>query len=201
MYAMPGGRPREFDVDACVDVAMETFWRHGWDGTGIAELAEAMGIGRQSLYNAFGDKRQVFLTAVRRYGERRDEECREILAGAQTTLDAVRAVLRRVGGAEDAPCKGCLVSNAAPRFADADPEIMAALRWQMGAPERVFSGWIQRAVDRGELPAGADRDGLAKTLAVLVTGLSSQSVAFDDPSRIDVTIHLAELAWREAEGS
>jgi AcrR family transcriptional regulator len=64
---MPGGRPRAFDPEAALDAALEVFWRQGYEGTSLAELTEAMGINRPSLYASFGNKEQLFGAALDRY--------------------------------------------------------------------------------------------------------------------------------------
>ena len=48
--------------------ARDLFWRHGYDGTGIRQLEEGLGIGRKSLYDTFGSKRELFHAALERYG-------------------------------------------------------------------------------------------------------------------------------------
>ena len=57
------GRPIEFDQDEALERALQVFWRHGYEGTSLDALCEAMQIGRQSLYNTFGDKRALFLVS------------------------------------------------------------------------------------------------------------------------------------------
>ncbi|MDT7648792.1 MAG: TetR/AcrR family transcriptional regulator, transcriptional repressor for nem operon, partial [Pseudonocardiales bacterium] len=47
---------------------MEEFWTHGYANTSPAQLAEATGVGKGSLYNTFGSKRQLFDQALARYG-------------------------------------------------------------------------------------------------------------------------------------
>src|SRR5512139_3231149 len=58
------GRPRSFDPDEVLEHAMGVFWRKGFDATGVADLEAATGLGRQSLYGAFGDKRALFAQVV-----------------------------------------------------------------------------------------------------------------------------------------
>src|SRR6516164_5154650 len=60
-------RPREFDEGEVLDRALATFWEHGYEGTSIDDLVAATGLGRASLYGAFGDKEQIFARALERY--------------------------------------------------------------------------------------------------------------------------------------
>src|ERR1700726_688126 len=60
-------RPREFDRDGAVERAMSVFWRKGYAATSTDDLLRAMNIGRQSLYDTFGDKHRLYLEALQRY--------------------------------------------------------------------------------------------------------------------------------------
>jgi AcrR family transcriptional regulator len=66
---MAGGRPRSFDGDVALDRALEVFWRQGYEGTAISDLTKAIGINAPSLYNAFGNKEQLFVKVLDRYAE------------------------------------------------------------------------------------------------------------------------------------
>lgn len=57
-------RPREFDRGEALQRAMRVFWAKGFAATSTDDLVQAMGIGRQSLYNAFGDKKRLYLEAL-----------------------------------------------------------------------------------------------------------------------------------------
>ena len=61
------GRPREFDVDKALDLALQVFWRKGYEGASMADLTETMGITKPSLYSAFGNKEELFRKALDRY--------------------------------------------------------------------------------------------------------------------------------------
>lgn len=60
-------RPREFDHDDVLRIAFDQFWRKGVRGTSLADIAREAGVQRGSLYNAFGSKEALFLTAYETY--------------------------------------------------------------------------------------------------------------------------------------
>ena len=70
-YARPRGRPRSFDEGAALDKAIQVFWSKGYDGVTVDDLVAGMGVGRPSLYSVFGDKRTLFLRALKAYAERK----------------------------------------------------------------------------------------------------------------------------------
>ena len=61
------GRPRAYDPGAALDSAAQLFWEHGFADATLDDLSEAMGMGRPSIYNAFGDKESLFLRALERF--------------------------------------------------------------------------------------------------------------------------------------
>src|SRR5947207_4281178 len=64
---MAMGRPREFDLEKALDVALHVFWRRGYEGASMTDLTEAMGITKPSLYAAFGNKEELFRKTLDRY--------------------------------------------------------------------------------------------------------------------------------------
>src|SRR5437660_6287285 len=87
------GRPREFDVEAALDRALEVFWRKGYEGASLPDLTRAMGINRPSLYAAFGNKEGLFRKALDRYAEGPAAYVREAL-----NEPTARAVAERMLG-------------------------------------------------------------------------------------------------------
>lgn len=61
------GRPRVFDMDEALDMALKIFWARGYEGASIAELTETIGVSKPSLYAAFGNKEELFYKALMRY--------------------------------------------------------------------------------------------------------------------------------------
>ena len=97
------GRPREFERDEALDQAMQLFWSQGYERTGVADLCSHMGLGRQSLYNTFGDKESLFVEALRHYRQARLRPMLETLRGSGSGLQNVMTILDswQTAGAEE----------------------------------------------------------------------------------------------------
>src|ERR1700743_2687669 len=87
--AMP--RPRESDETAALEAAVECFWRRGYEATSLRDLTASMGLAAPSLYNAFGDKQELFARALELYLER---TTRDRLRRLEDTLPAEKAIER-----------------------------------------------------------------------------------------------------------
>jgi AcrR family transcriptional regulator len=99
-------RPKEFDQDVALDAAVGVFREHGFAAASAGMLTEAMKIGRQSLYDTFGDKWQLYCQAVRRYGDGETRRHLEALAAGATPLDGIRRLMARVVAEARQPCLG-----------------------------------------------------------------------------------------------
>ena len=119
-------RPREFDRDEALDRAMRVFWSRGYSGTSTEDLLAAMEIGRQSLYNAFGDKRKLYLEALDRYQQHSIAAHIERLTRGASALAGIKALLLgtiadNAGDREN----GCMGVNSVGEFGATDAEVNA----------------------------------------------------------------------------
>jgi AcrR family transcriptional regulator len=62
------GRPREFDLDAAIDLATLLFWQNGYEGTLLSDLTSTIGLTSPRLYFAFGGMEGLFRRVIERYG-------------------------------------------------------------------------------------------------------------------------------------
>jgi AcrR family transcriptional regulator len=165
------GRPRAFDVDEALDAAVDVFWRRGFAGASLSELAGAMGVNKPSVYGAFGDKAQLFQAALRRYVERNMGYVTDAL-DRPTARECARAFL--VGNAQAVTMPGrppgCL-SVQAVATPDGSGEF-AALAENRAAVQRLFADRFRRAIADGDLPAGEDPDELAAFLITVSSGFA-----------------------------
>jgi AcrR family transcriptional regulator len=170
--AISMGRPREFDLDAALDEAMEVFWRRGYEGATIAELTGAMGINPPSLYAAFGSKEGLLKAALNRYTTQRNECMAEILS-APTAREVAERGLLKLADLQTDPANppGCLLvagGLACGVGSENIPFELAAHRAQM--EDQLRERFI-RARKEGDLSAKSDPAALARYLSAVIAGI------------------------------
>ena len=129
-------RPREFDRADALSKAMAVFWLKGYAATSTADLLEAMQIGRQSMYDTFGDKHALYLEALQHYNE---SSIAELLRSLQsgTAIDGIAKMLYTFAARpEKDNAKGCMGVNAVCEFGDTDLQVCAARCQQCGPEQR-----------------------------------------------------------------
>jgi TetR/AcrR family transcriptional repressor of nem operon len=99
-------RPKEFDEDEALEAAIGVFREHGYAATSAGMLIEAMRIGRQSLYDTFGDKWQLYCSAVQRYAATETQAHLEALRRGSTAMGGIRQMIERVVAKARKPCLG-----------------------------------------------------------------------------------------------
>jgi AcrR family transcriptional regulator len=116
------GRPRSFDESAALARAIQVFWQKGYDGVTIDDLVAAMGVGRPSLYSIFGDKRTIFLRALRTYAEGKGARAAQALQSPATLRDSLASFLKFnvTSATEKGSARGCLLMCVAPLVDDAE---------------------------------------------------------------------------------
>src|ERR1700733_8188114 len=93
-YERTRGRPRSFDERDALEKAILVFRSKGYDGVTIDDLVAGMGVGRPSLYAIFGDKRAIFLRALRAYAERKGASAAKALLSPQSLRNSIASFLR-----------------------------------------------------------------------------------------------------------
>src|SRR5512132_4000579 len=86
-------RPRQFHEEEVLEKAMQLFWEKGYEATSISDLEEHLGLGRQSIYNVFGDKRQIFLNALASYARSSCAVVDRVLVHGKEGLESIRAYM------------------------------------------------------------------------------------------------------------
>ena len=178
-------RPKAFDRDVALERAMHVFWARGYEATSLDDLLREMNIGRQSLYDTFGDKRALFLEALARYRQLLDGFVAGCLAGQPSVKAGIRQLFDGVvADSEDRKRRGCLLVNTAIELAPHDPEAARLVNAGQLATERAFERALQLARRRGELANGKRIRPLARFLVGALLGMRVVAKADPDPRRL-----------------
>jgi len=166
-------RLKAFDEDRALDSAVDCFWARGYEATSVRDLAEAMGIGGASLYNAYGDKRELFIRSLERYANR---SMRERIARIEARLEprlAIGAFLAEIvdRSAKDADCKGCLLVNSALDVAPHDAEIGRLVAAYLGEIRAFFKRSLLAARQAGQVHKRLDVDAASAHLLGVMLGI------------------------------
>lgn len=175
------GRPKNFEPDAAVAQAMETFWTKGYAGTSPADLAEATGVGKGSLYHAFGSKRELFGKALELYGRAGSEMTEAFLNEPGTAKERIRAYLVLLIETDlslPAP-RGCLAANTALELGGKDAEATESVRRMTNETIRLFAARIRQGQRDGDVAADLDAEPLAQFLMNTVVGLRVMTQTHD----------------------
>lgn len=186
-------RPREFDQDQALDAAVGVFREHGYEGTSASMLVDAMKIGRQSLYDTFGDKWQLYCSALRRYASGEAAAHISALAKGPRAIDGLRALMDRVA---DEAGRACLGVGSIWEFGRTRRELTeirtAAGRTLFAA----IASRIREAQAQGDLAPDLDPEQAVAFLTVNIGGLR---IAARDGAGRERLRALARLALRALE--
>ncbi|WP_020667180.1 TetR/AcrR family transcriptional regulator [Amycolatopsis nigrescens] len=178
-------RPRSFDEKQVLNAVRDQFWDAGYAATSLEDLMRVSGLGKGSLYAAFGDKRQLFLRALHSYTDDIHGQLREALAEAPRALDALRMLLEAPAGADVR--RGCLMANSTCELGNADPEVLDHAHRTYETSTALIGDCVARAQREGDLPAGADPIALARALLAAQQGLVFMSRTGLDTATLTAT--------------
>jgi AcrR family transcriptional regulator len=190
------GRPREFCTDAALAAALGVFWSRGYEGASMAELTEAMGITKPSLYAAFGNKEALFHKALDLYET-------EKLAYTREALDrpSARAVAEHfMRGAIANQCsvdnpKGCLgVISATACGLEAEP-IKADIIKRRASSHAALVERFRQAQREGDLPEHIDPEALTHYLFAILQGMAVQAGSGATRADLERVVETSLMVW------
>ncbi|HET7888908.1 MAG TPA: TetR/AcrR family transcriptional regulator [Bradyrhizobium sp.] len=161
---------RQFDEQEVIALALNVFWRKGLGEATMQDLAEATGVQRGSLYNAYGDKEAIFLRAFDRYAADFLASVENLLANGDVAtrlrnfLDS--AIVNMTGGS---PPRGCLTTRTALNAGIASEAVRGRVQHLLGELERAVGKAINAAPDGPALP---EANRLARVVVTFTRGLA-----------------------------
>jgi TetR/AcrR family transcriptional regulator, transcriptional repressor for nem operon len=185
-------KSKQFDKHVALDEAMDLFWERGYHATSIQDLVDRLGVNRQSLYDTYGGKEQLFLSALERYRELQGAPLRRTLEREGPARVVLRQffeeMIENLTGGE---CKGCFMANTTTGLAGQDESIFNICAANHRQLEAAFSGLLLRAQQNGEIAADRALLPMARFLVNTINGLGVTAKATRDKKVLEEIVDVA----------
>ncbi len=193
----PGrGRPRKFDEEVVLGLAMDLFWDRGYRATTTRDLEVALGMSQPSIYNAFGSKQVLLLRAIDRYEGQVETELLSLLDSDPDGYQAIsRFFLELADWVAQNKYRGCLVVNLMAGEVD-DPVITERVRSYRAKIRQAMVAAIERSESDSGVVAGQADLLLAAVLGLHITARTAD--ATDEVQTMTAGIRSQIAAWRAA---
>lgn len=180
-------RPQAFDRQQALRAALQVFWKQGYASTSMADLLQAMGLSRSSLYASYGDKRQLFIEALDLFAKSAQKHFRAI-ESLDDPREIVRTFLRTSFDVECQELKlGCMLVNTVLELAGVDEELAQLANSKIALIEKLLEQGFVRAQQAGKLSPHHNPLALSRLLMTVSQGLRV-SARVSDKSHIDEVV-------------
>ncbi|RXZ83099.1 TetR/AcrR family transcriptional regulator [Paenibacillaceae bacterium] len=180
-------RSKEFDTTEVLHKAMKVFGYYGYEGTSLQTLLDGLGIARQSLYDTYGTKRELFIKAVQHYVDEKSSAVVAYLERAEPVRKVIAEIFQTIVSAlqDEERREECLILYSAIDQAPHDPEIAALFERDRMLLEKAFYEALVRAQSRGEINQNQDLNALARYLYHARYGLTQVAKLSCDPKVLE----------------
>lgn len=168
------GRPRGFCRTEALEKALALFCENGYEATSVAQLGQAMNMSPPSLYNAFGNKENLFIEVLDYYYKPHENIVQKLFSEKCTTEEAIEKLFdlsRSYHMKENS--LGCLIVNSAINVCAKDSTISSKIKSLHDNNESVVYGRLKRGQEEGDIPHSADIRGLSRYINGALQGAAA----------------------------
>jgi len=165
-------RPKEFNQDRALRKAIRLFSQQGFAATSTDDLMRVMDVGRQSMYDTFGDKRALFLQALKMYVAESVHSINVELERSGSALSAVQKALVTFAERKDlSSAEGCMGLNAISEFGQRDADVTRIIGNAARLQRQTLIRVLQKAKKQEELSSDADLVSMADFFESTLAGI------------------------------
>ncbi len=169
-------RPREFDEAVVLKAARNAFWERGYAATSVDDLTAATGLGKGSLYAAFGNKRDLFLRIFGAYCDGGVASAGRTLDGPdETAMQRIESYVASIaqGTISDKAQRGCLLAKGTAELAGSDEEVAARAFAALSSIEDKLVACVAGAQRNGDLLQTIPARKIGRTLLATLRGIEA----------------------------
>ncbi|HHD79363.1 MAG TPA: TetR/AcrR family transcriptional regulator [Epsilonproteobacteria bacterium] len=151
------GRPKAFDEQEALTVAMHYFWEHGYDNTSLDNLLLAMGIKKSSFYATFKSKEEVFSRCLVLYREDSYKQLQALKAQVgpkEAMLMLTHITIKELE--ETGNVKGCLLINSGKECYNRYTVLSQQIKIEFNFVQDLFVEFVKEAQELGEIKSKKD---------------------------------------------
>lgn len=180
-------RTKDFDEKEVLQKAVCVFWNKGYNATSLTDLTDGLGISRSSLYDTFGNKRQLYLKALDAYQQQYGGQLCTLIRESVSAKAAIEGLLNLVAAdlLSDKQRKGCFMVNAGIELAAHDAEVNNLICQSEQQLEQAFLKVIQQGQERSEISKDKDSQAIARFFGNTVKGMQVSAKSITDPRFFD----------------
>lgn len=164
-------RPRQFDEEAVLAAVRDQFWTAGYAATSLHDLLRVTGLGKGSLYAAFGDKHQLYMRVLGDYVQTTHGALRAVLADAPRAVDGLRRYLLSPAQDPDGARRGCFLANSTSEMAAADTDVLSFSHSAFEERATILAEAVARAQREGDLSPDTDPQHTARVILAAQQGI------------------------------
>ena len=170
---MTRGRPKKFNHFDALEKAVRLFWEKGYEGASLNELIEVMSISRQSMYNSFGNKRDLFIQCLEYYIHNSSQDMKKVFESSDhAEVKLTQFIEMILGYLSDENSKGCFASVAVQEMAQKDPEIKRILDKKYDNNREMFQRFFTSALENNEIESALNGTELAYLFDSILLGMT-----------------------------
>jgi AcrR family transcriptional regulator len=192
----PRGRPSAFNYDVVLEKALNVFWSRGYEGASMAELTEAMGINRPSIYAAYGNKEELFNKVLGRYMAGPVAYVAEAMSESTAKQVAEKFLTKSADFlSNESNPRGCMIAIGTLFSGEGSEQVQGELISYRQGYEKALRERFDLAKSQNDLPQAVNTAALAKYIATVHQGMSVQSTSGATKEELLAVVQQALNNW------
>jgi AcrR family transcriptional regulator len=181
------GRPASFDQTETLETIQSVFWDNGYSATSLDDIMQSTGLGKGSLYGAYGSKQEMYLLAFTDYCDWAVADVEERLRGNDAdALVRLRAYIQTAAKGGANARRGCMLAKGTAEVAGRFPDVDKIIERTFKAMERAIVQCVRQAQSAGDIAADRDARTIGVTLLAVVRGMGSLAQAGTSPASLSL---------------
>lgn len=183
-------RTKQFEVENVLDAAVGLFWKKGFHATSANDLVAHLGVSRSSLYDTFGDKRNLYLKSLHQYRKRVIGKQLYLIETSTDLKETLEAIFNLIieQDFDDFHPRGCMLVNAATEMAAVDEDVAAIIKGNQWDLQKAWEMAIKKAQYQGTLNVDLPASALAAAIYNALIGIRVALKTDQEPETLNAIV-------------